>query len=316
MAELSKRLERINQERAKREAEREANQKLEEARGIYEHARRRKTVAVKGKTTDQPSLKDFDLLKVLGCGAFGKVMLVVHKETKKPYAMKALKKKNILEDDEMEITMTERNVLAMGEQCRFITSLYCSFQNTDRLFFVMEYLNGGDLFFHIIQDRKFSEERARFYCSQISLAFLFLHNRKIVYRDLKLDNVMLTKEVDRSCNIHGLILIVFYPQGHVKLADFGMCKEKVGPKNQARTFCGTPHYIAPEVIREEPYSFPVDWWSLGVLTFEMILGHPPFDDRRGDFDAIYKKITGSEPKFRGKISDTAKVNHNKFHNNC
>ena len=161
---------------------------------------------------DQPSLKDFDLLKVLGCGAFGKVMLVVHKETKKPYAMKALKKKNILEDDEMEITITERNVLAMGEHCRFITSLYCSFQNTDRLFFVMEYLNGGDLFFHIMQDKKFSEERARFYCAQISLAFLFLHNRRIVYRDLKLDNVMLTKEVDKSCNIKQLTLMKYNPR--------------------------------------------------------------------------------------------------------
>ena len=93
----------------------------------------------------------------------------------------------------------------------------------------------------------------------------------------------------------------------MKLTDFGMCKEKISPRNQARTFCGTPHYIAPEVIREEPYSFPVDWWSLGVLTFEMIMGHPPFDDRRGDFDEIYKKIIGSEPKFRGTISHQAKV---------
>ena len=198
MSELSRLLETYNQDKAKGDAEKEAKQKLEETRGIYEECRRRKTILVKGTKKNQPSLNDFEVLRVLGCGAFGKVVLVVHKETKKPYAMKALKKKNILEDDEMEITMTERNVLAMGEQCRFITSLYCSFQNTDRLFFVMEYLNGGDLFFHILQEKKFSEERARFYCAQISLAFLFLHSRKIVYRDLKLDNVMLTKEVN-SC---------------------------------------------------------------------------------------------------------------------
>ena len=93
----------------------------------------------------------------------------------------------------------------------------------------------------------------------------------------------------------------------MKLTDFGMCKEKISPRNQARTFCGTPHYIAPEIIREEPYSFPVDWWSLGVLTFEMILGHPPFDDRSGDFEEIYKKIVGSEPKFKEKISQHSKV---------
>ena len=196
VAELSRRLETINQVRAQKEAEKEANQKLEVARGIFEESKRKKTVMEKGRKKDQPALKDFELLQVLGCGAFGKVVLVVHKETKKPYAMKALKKNNILEDDEMEITMTERNVLAMGGQCRFITSLYCSFQNTDRLFFVMEYLNGGDLFFHILQERKFSEERTRFYCAQISLAFLFLHSKSIVYRDLKLDNVMLTKEVN------------------------------------------------------------------------------------------------------------------------
>ena len=199
VAELSRQLERINQERAQKDAEKEANQKLEEARGIFEESKRKKTIIAKGKKKNQPSLNDFELLKVLGCGAFGKVVLVVHKETKKPYAMKALKKNNILEDDEMEITMTERNVLAMGGQCRFITSLYCSFQSTDRLFFVMEYLNGGDLFFHILKERKFSEERSRFYCAQISLAFLFLHSRRIVYRDLKLDNVMLTNKVQKSC---------------------------------------------------------------------------------------------------------------------
>ena len=198
VAELSRRLETINQVRAQKEAEKEANQKLEMARGIFEESKRKKTVMEKGMKKDQPALNDFELLQVLGCGAFGKVVLVVHKETKKPYAMKALKKNNILEDDEMEITMTERNVLAMGGQCRFITSLYCSFQNTDRLFFVMEYLNGGDLFFHILQERKFSEERTRFYCAQISLAFLFLHSKSIVYRDLKLDNVMLTKEVNAA----------------------------------------------------------------------------------------------------------------------
>ena len=205
VVELSKRLEEINELRAKNEAEKEANQKLEEARGIFEETKRRKTVMVKGKKKNQPSLNDFEMRQVLGCGAFGKVMLVVHKETKTPYAMKALKKKNILEDDETEITMTERNVLAMGKQCRFIASLYCSFQNTDRLFFVMEFLNGGDLFFHILQERKFSEERARFYCAQISLAFLFLHSRRIVYRDLKLDNVMLTKEV----NYPEILIIIF-----------------------------------------------------------------------------------------------------------
>ena len=181
---LIKRLEKTNQERARKEAEAEANRQLEEAL-ISKN--------IKGRTEGQLSLKDFDLLKVLGFGGFGKVMLVVHKG--KPYALKSLKKKSIIEEDEIYITMTERKVLSLGTECRFITKLFCSFQTSERLFFVMEYLNGGDLFFHIMTEGRFSEERSGFYCAEIVLAFLFLHSKSIVYRDLKLDNVMLTKEV-------------------------------------------------------------------------------------------------------------------------
>ena len=165
--------------------------------------------------------------------------------------------------------------------------MFCSFQTTERLFFVMEYLNGGDLFFHIINEKKFSEERTRFYCAEICLAFLFLHCRGIIYRDLKLDNVMLTST------------------GHIKLADFGMCKENISPDNLTKTFCGTPNFIAPEIIREQKYGFSVDWWTLGVLTYEMLLGRTPFHAKE-QVD-LYIKIKREEPRYPPHLQKTAKV---------
>ena len=241
----------------------------------------------KDKKEGRHSLKDFELLKTLGRGAFGKVVLAKHKDGKL-CALKTVKKNVVMEnEDDIAITMTERNVLMLGAECRFITSLYCSFQTVDRLFFAMEYLNGGDLFFHIIENKKFSEERTRFYCAEITLAFLFLHGKGIIYRDLKLDNVMLTSS------------------GHIKLADFGMCKENISEDNLTKTFCGTPNFIAPEIIREESYSCSVDWWTLGVLTFEMLLGRTPFHGR--DSTELYLKIKRGEPRYPSTLSKNARV---------
>ena len=175
-------------------------------------------------------------------------------------------------EDDVECTMTEKRVLAMASGHPFLTSMQYCFQTEERLFFIMEYLTGGDLMFQIQRARRFDEDRARFYAAEIVCALLYLHGKGIIYRDLKLDNVMLDSD------------------GHVKLADFGMCKEEIRDGRTTQTFCGTPDYIAPEIVEERPYNASVDWWALGVLMYEMMAGQPPFeaDNEEDLFDAIVK----------------------------
>uniref|UniRef100_A0AAY4B8V6 Serine/threonine-protein kinase Sgk2 n=1 Tax=Denticeps clupeoides TaxID=299321 RepID=A0AAY4B8V6_9TELE len=176
---------------------------------------------------------DFDFLAVIGKGTFGK-------------------QKNI---------MAERNVLLKSLKHPFLVGLHYSFQTPEKLYFVLDYVNGGELFFHLQRERCFSEPRARFYTAEVASAIGYLHSLNIVYRDLKPENVLLDS------------------QGHVVLTDFGLCKEGVEPEATTTTFCGTPEYLAPEMLRKEAYDRTVDWWCLGAVLYEMLFSLPPFYSR-------------------------------------
>uniref|UniRef100_A0A668AD43 Protein kinase C n=1 Tax=Myripristis murdjan TaxID=586833 RepID=A0A668AD43_9TELE len=230
-------------------------------------------------------ISNFTFLQVLGKGSFGKVMLARLNGKDQVFAVKVLKKDIILQDDDVECTMTEKRVLSLARCHPYLTQLYCCFQTPDRLFFVMEFVNGGDLMFHIQKSRKFEEARARFYTAEITSALMFLHSKGIIYRDLKLDNVLLDKD------------------GHCKLADFGMCKEGMFDGVATGTFCGTPDYIAPEILQEMLYGSSVDWWALGVLLYEMLSGHAPFEAENED--DLFESILNEEIVYASWLSTEA-----------
>uniref|UniRef100_A0A8C8CTG0 Protein kinase C n=1 Tax=Oncorhynchus tshawytscha TaxID=74940 RepID=A0A8C8CTG0_ONCTS len=235
--------------------------------------------------TRRLGITDFTFLQVLGKGSFGKVMLARLNSSERVFAVKVLKKDIILQDDDVECTMTEKRVLSLAGCHPYLTQLYCCFQTLDRLFFVMEFVNGGDLMFHIQKSRKFEEGRACFYTAEITSALMFLHSKGILYRDLKLDNVLLDKD------------------GHCKLADFGMCKEGMFEGVATGTFCGTPDYIAPEILQEMLYGPSVDWWALGVLLYEMLSGHAPFEAENED--DLFESILNEEIIYASWLSADA-----------
>lgn len=219
-----------------------------------------------------PVLDDFVLVKVLGKGSYGKVMLVNHKENPdQVYAMKMLRKEHVVKRNQVEHTKAERNVLEAVSH-PFIVTLHYAFQTPKKLYFVLEYCSGGELFYHLSRAGRFPEARATFYICEILLALHYLHGLNIIYRDLKPENVMLSG------------------RGHVKITDFGLSKEGIEDNFSAKTMCGTPEYLAPEILDKKGHGKAVDWYSLGALLFEMLTGLPPYytKDRAKLFERIRK----------------------------
>ncbi|XP_073177957.1 RAC-beta serine/threonine-protein kinase isoform X5 [Lepidochelys kempii] len=238
------------------------------------------------KTRAKATMNDFDYLKLLGKGTFGKVILVREKATGRYYAMKILRKEVIIAKDEVAHTVTESRVL-QNSRHPFLTALKYAFQTNDRLCFVMEYANGGELFFHLSRERVFTEDRARFYGAEIVSALEYLHSRDVVYRDIKLENLMLDKD------------------GHIKITDFGLCKEGITDGATMKTFCGTPEYLAPEVLEDNDYGRAVDWWGLGVVMYEMMCGRLPFYNQ--DHERLFELILMEEIRFPRTLSPEAKA---------
>jgi len=238
------------------------------------------------KEEQKVTLEDFQMIKVIGKGSFGKVVLVKKRGDGWFYAMKILRKQNVMRRNQVEHTQTERNVLGHIRH-PFIVGLNYAFQTADKLFFVLDYCAGGELFFHLGNEGKFSEPRARFYAAEMALALSHLHSHDIVYRDLKPENVLLDHV------------------GHVLLTDFGLSKEGISESFKGATsFCGTPEYLAPEILARHGHGQAVDWWSLGVLLYEMLTGLPPFYCRSRE--RLFEKIKSSRLKFPRFLSERVK----------
>ena len=200
--------------------------------------------------------------------------------------MKSLKKDILIEQEQIENTLLEKEILQTIDYPLLCGLVFC-FQTEERIYFVMPFLSGGELFQHLRKFRTFSEEKVRFYGAQIALALEYLHKKGIVYRDLKPENILMDD------------------QGYLKLADFGMAK-KLNDNEKAMSFCGTPEYLAPEIITMEGHDKMADWWSFGILLFEMLCGIPPFYVE--NLDKMYEMIQNSAVKFpkRINLSDDAK----------
>ncbi|CAF1433382.1 unnamed protein product, partial [Adineta ricciae] len=243
-------------------------------------------------------MSDFELLKVLGTGAYGKVFLVrkiTGADLGKLYAMKVLKKAAILQKAKTaEHIKTERQVLESIRQIPFLVSLHYAFQSDAKLHLVMDYVNGGELFTHLNKRQHFAEHDAKIYIAELALALGQLHKLGIIYRDIKLENILLDSD------------------GHIVLADFGLSKEFRPDDADKRTysFCGTIEYMAPEVVKggDAGHDFTVDWWSLGVLTFELLTGASPFtvDGDKNTQPEISKRILKNQPLIPNHISKVAK----------
>jgi len=227
--------------------------------------------------------KRFLVGETLGTGTFGRVRLVTY-NFKKPmyYALKMLKKSEIIRLKQVEHIKSEKSILSQINH-PFIVVLYASFQDENNLFMLMEYIIGGELFSQLRKVGRFSNDTSRFYAAEIVLALEYLHSKNIVYRDLKPENLLIDKD------------------GHMKITDFGFAKVV---EDRTWTLCGTPEYLAPEIIQSKGHGKAVDWWALGILIYEMLAGYPPFYDENPF--GIYQKILAGKIEFPRHFDPNAK----------
>ena len=238
------------------------------------------------KTVKNVTVDDFKIIKVIGRGSYGKVCLVEFKQTKELFAMKSLKKNVLLDEDQVESTLLEKNILQSLDYPFLVGMVFC-FQTEERVYFVLPFIQGGELFQHLRKYKYFPEKNVKFYASIIGLSLEYLHKKGIVYRDIKPENILLEKD------------------GYLKLIDFGMAKILKGDE-KTNSFCGTPEYLAPEIITGEGHNRMADWWSYGTLVYEMLFGIPPFFNE--NVETMYELITNKELRFPKKfnVSDEAK----------
>ncbi|OII74271.1 cAMP-catalytic domain-containing protein [Cryptosporidium ubiquitum] len=225
------------------------------------------------------NIDDFQLIRTLGTGSFGRVFLSKYKEDNSIYAIKRLKKSVVIRQKQVDHITNEKAILSRIKH-PFLVRMYGTFKDDRYLYIMMEFVIGGEFFTYLRRCRHFDNETSRFYAAQVVLMFEYLHGKNIIYRDLKPENILIDKD------------------GYLKLTDFGFAK---AIEYRTFTLCGTPEYIAPEVLLNKGHGKPVDWWTLGILIYEMVVGFPPFYD--DEPMGIYQKILAGKiffPKYFDK----------------
>lgn len=230
------------------------------------------------------SFRDFEAIQILGRGSFGEVFLVEMRSNGQKFAIKVLRKDKIVGQNLVKYAMAERNVLSYIHH-PFIVGLNFAFQSTEKLYLVLDYCPGGNLTSYIIRQRFFSESIAKFYLCELILALEELHRHGIIYRDLKPDNVVIDSE------------------GHALLTDFGLSKEGIIDNVSAKSFCGSVAYLAPEILKRKGHGKAVDWYLLGVLFYEMLVGVPPFYSNSKE--QLFFNIEFKKPLIPSRISSSA-----------
>lgn len=226
------------------------------------------------QTKGKYSLSDFEISRTLGTGSFGRVHLVQSKHNQRFYAVKVLKKAQVIKMKQVEHTNDERRMLQEVKH-PFLITLWGTFFDAKNLYMVMDFVEGGELFSLLRKSQRFPNPVAKFYAAEVTLALEYLHAKQIIYRDLKPENLLLDRH------------------GHLKITDFGFAKKV---PDITWTLCGTPDYLAPEVVSSKGYNKSVDWWSLGILIFEMLCGFTPFWDQ-GSPMKIYENILKGKVKY-------------------
>lgn len=225
--------------------------------------------------TSNAKISDFEIIKTLGQGSFSKVMLVRHlKGNREFYAMKVMSKRQIIRENTVEHVLMEKKILSCIKY-PFLIDYIAHFKNNANLFIVLELCIGGEMHVHLKRQQKFEENLCKFYAAQVVLALEYLHFVGIIFRDLKPENIV----IDRN--------------GYLKITDFGFAK-KIDRK-KTKTICGTPEYYAPEILKKMQYSYPVDWYTLGILIYEMASGRPPY--RSSNLVRLYQQILDGQMKF-------------------